>query len=245
MRIALLAIASSFLIGGCAVRVNIPREARLDQPPTIHIYSVVLNTGFVSQDHVTNSTTVLAKPATSMQLFAHAENPGGVSSFVMTIQRAGVPPETIAVSQMPIADGTAWNRLDIVGGDGAGGPGNMPILLSMPPTPSLSDAAAVLATALNFHGQTASVTIKYVTDCGCPPGSDVDIDCSCRCPGVTFGGAGVCGTRCCAPGESCCGDKCILPGESCANCLPSWTPCNGGCCSPLAPVCRAGLCYPF
>jgi hypothetical protein len=101
------------------------------------------------------TTSVNVTEGAKVQLSGSAKNPGGVQRFNITVKQAGQNLYQVTTSSTPDANGQVPDLLSIVGTDGASGPGNQPIVVT------LSAPAVVTAVATNFHSMSQTITITY------------------------------------------------------------------------------------
>jgi hypothetical protein len=101
------------------------------------------------------TTSVNVTEGAKVQFSGSAKNPGGVQRFDITVKQAGKALYQVTTAGTPDAGGEVPDLLSIVGTDGAGGPGNQPMVVS------LSAPAVVTAVATNFHSMSQTITITY------------------------------------------------------------------------------------
>jgi hypothetical protein len=157
---------ATFVLSGATCRdstVLVPTDPLRDKAPTININSFVVGgSGEVEEnkENVGTTTTVAVTACTELMISGYASNPvGGVEKFSITIVQDGKTLYQVQGSNTKDASGKAPDFLRILGSDGAGHPGSAVALkfkMSLKP-------ASVTATAVNFNGQTTTITVTYVT----------------------------------------------------------------------------------
>ncbi len=151
---------ATFVLLGSTCRdpyVTVP-PAALDKAPTINIHNfVVAGSGEVDKDNVGTTESVAVTACTKLMISGYASNPGGVEKFSITISQDGHTLYHVQGSNAKDANGKVPDFLRILGSDGAGNPGSavaLTLIMSLKP-------ATVTATAVNFNGQTTTITATY------------------------------------------------------------------------------------
>lgn len=152
----------SFLfLYGCSHQVPVPAPQD-DKAPQIAINGFVIGgTGTVSQDNVSSAQTVQVSLGAELQFTVTASNPGGVKSLGYVFSH-GSTTTSVATSASPDVGGKVPDALTIAGTDGAGNPGNTPVIFALTPATSLVPIPATISvTASNFNGMTTSFVVIY------------------------------------------------------------------------------------
>lgn len=172
-------ICGSFImlisVVSCSHQAPIPPTGQ-DSPPTMTINAFVVQqpsgySGDVDQANVSDSTSVGVTSGARIMMSGSAKNAGGVKSFTVSLRQANQTLFQVTATGVPDATGAVPDLLSILGTNGAGGPGNMPMVVTV------EQPVQVIATATNFNGMTSSITINYlpipviVVGGGSPPGN--------------------------------------------------------------------------
>jgi hypothetical protein len=155
-------ILGSTGLSSCSHQVSVPAAAN-DQPPHITINGYVIGgTGTVSQDNVSSTQSVQVSLGAELQFTVTAANPGGVQSLSYVFTH-GTRTTAVGTSATPDTDGKVLDQLTILGTDGAGNPGNTPVILAeTPATSTVPIPASMSVTATNFNGMTTSILVTYI-----------------------------------------------------------------------------------
>jgi hypothetical protein len=147
-------------------RVRVPNPD-MDKAPHLRLHSVVVGGsgtvgGLTSREHVTGEGMSVTL-GTTVMFHAFAENRvGGVKELSLTLA-FGQKTTTVTASNAPDELGTVSPSLDIVGTDGKGRPGNMPIQLSMTSaTLPFPIPGSVRVSATNFNGMNTTFEVGFV-----------------------------------------------------------------------------------
>ena len=145
----------------CSHNVTIP-SAEQDTAPTITMNAFVVQqpTGYSGdvepgKANVGMTSSVNVTEGAKVQFSGSAKNPGGVQQFGVTVTQSGQILYQAAAMSTPDANGQVPDLLSLVGTNGAGGPGNQPMVVTM------SAPVIVTATATNFHAMSQTITITY------------------------------------------------------------------------------------
>ncbi|HEX5544034.1 MAG TPA: hypothetical protein VFX10_00990, partial [Nitrospira sp.] len=156
-------ICGSFImlisVVSCSHQAPIPPTGQ-DSPPTMTINAFVVQqpsgySGDVDQANVSDSTSVGVTSGARIMMSGSAKNAGGVKSFTVSLRQANQTLFQVTATGVPDATGAVPDLLSILGTNGAGGPGNMPMVVMV------EQPVQVIATATNFNGMTSSITINY------------------------------------------------------------------------------------
>jgi hypothetical protein len=228
-------------------RIPFEQDAR-DTAPAIKISLIDLptNSGAASvYEEVGHSRTLYVAPGKKLGVLVRADGVNGVVELAVETRVAGALTASAIARDEVDGNGTIAAWLLIVGTDGAGGSGDVPIAVQL----SEGQSATVVATALAPQNQGSEIRVDLTTDCGCPFGTTFDRNCNCGC--LATGPAPtqeltiapllpMCGVTCCKVG-----DQCQQPSQICGPSLPPQSRCDDGsvCTDPEFPYCRLGWCY--
>jgi len=158
----LAAAALVAVIGaGCSHTVPVP-PAGQDTAPNItwNAFVVQQPSGYSGdvepgKANVGMTTAVNITEGAHVQFSGSAKNPGGVQQFQVTVQQGGETLYHVTTTSTPDTSGGVPDLLSIVGTNGAGGPGNQALVVTM------SRPVIVAATATNFHAMSQTITVTY------------------------------------------------------------------------------------
>jgi hypothetical protein len=160
MKRFVLAVAVLWL-SACAQNVNVP-PAGNDTAPNILINAFVVQqpsgySGDVEpgKENVGVTTSVNVTEGARVMFSGSAKNPGGVKQFSITVKQGDQTLYQITANGALDSNGNAPNLLSISGSNGAGGPGSLPIEVT------LSAPVFVTAAAANFNGMNQTITLTY------------------------------------------------------------------------------------
>jgi hypothetical protein len=153
-------IVLTLISAACSKSVTIPPPNQ-DSPPTVTLNAFVVQqpsgySGDVDRANVSDSTSVGVTTGAQIQISGSARNAGGVKSFTISIRQANRVVFQATATAAPDATGMVPDLLSILGTDGTGGPGNMPMVVTM------REPVQVVSTALNFNGMAKSITVNYL-----------------------------------------------------------------------------------
>jgi hypothetical protein len=147
---------------GCAQLVPIPASEQ-DAKPVIHVGAVPSGGGDVNVSDAYPGSCVspcknAVAPGTQLTLSISAQNPGGVKTLSAVIAETGKPSYGVATESQPNPQGLVPTGMTILGHNGAGGIGNIPIGATMNnPTGTFS----VLVSATNYNNMTSLYSVVY------------------------------------------------------------------------------------
>jgi hypothetical protein len=124
----------------------------------IHLTSFpVGGSGEVDQENVSATATITVTQNTKVMVLGSATNPGGVKQFSLNVTQSGNTLYSVQTTGVADASGNVPDTLHIWGSDGAGGAGSKVAMTFV----ETGASASVLATAINFNGQTATTMLTY------------------------------------------------------------------------------------
>jgi hypothetical protein len=242
-----IAILLAIMLAGCA-RIHYARM-RGDPAPTVTISIIEFTPppGTPALYDSIQADSIIYLPAGKrFSAWVKADGRNGVGSLYVEAKVGGTITEGATIQDHIDNMGTVAASLVILGVDGSGNPGNIPIFFELTTGQSGSLTARAAAPDLT----TKQIVLNLVTQCPCPDGSVFDRQCDCGCLSQTdpalppqysdYFDQPVCGTMCCKSGYQCSSSQ-----QTCG--LPSQSVCESGaiCLDPRFPVCRGNTCFPF
>jgi hypothetical protein len=193
-------------LAGCA---RIPYVSMRHDPAPVVTISVLKLSPPSVYESTQSDETVLLPTGQSFSAWVKAEGKNGVGLLSLQATVDGVLTATATVQDHIDSQGKVAASLLILGVDGNGNPGNMPISLKI----SQGQSASITARATAPDLTPTQVVLKLLSTCPCPLGSIFDKHCDCGCgtqpdlalPAQYSEGPflPLCGTTCCKMGEQC------------------------------------------
>jgi hypothetical protein len=147
-------LVSLVVLFGCPLTIPPPSQ---DTPPTVTIQTFESDggSGWIDLGQTQSDATVQIDPGRQARAWAGAQNlAGGVASLKVTIKRSTTTLYDLTTTSTPDSQGNVVDTLLISGSDGAGHPGNQPLIFYVP--------AKMVATATNFNNMTITRTVSYI-----------------------------------------------------------------------------------